>query len=166
MSSQRKTREELLADFENDLVKFISMSLTVEGHDEPLVFSRDMDPMPQRLHFILPEYSVYYLTIRYKVKQRPLKKLTYHQTVKKGVVKVDTRDLKMIEDAVVNDHEDDGDYHEVTFPAGGVPGGSFLRGCIQPRVPYEKMVRRFGVIIGQSKFVKSHRSHWLVDLIK
>ncbi|CAD1809999.1 RHO protein GDP dissociation inhibitor family protein [Candida parapsilosis] len=128
MSSQRKTREELLADFENDLVKFISMSLTVEGHDEPLVFSRDMDPMPQRLHFILPEYSVYYLTIRYKVKQRPLKKLTYHQTVKKGVVKVDTRDLKMIEDAVVNDHEDDGDYHEVTFPAGGVPGGSFLRG--------------------------------------
>ena len=34
--------EEVLADFENDLVRFESMSLKLYGHDQPLQFSRDM----------------------------------------------------------------------------------------------------------------------------
>ena len=55
----KKTREEVLADFENDLVRFESMSLKLYGHDQPLQFSRDMVPFPQRLHFRLPEYSIY-----------------------------------------------------------------------------------------------------------
>lgn len=35
----KKTREEVLANFENDLVRFESMSLKLYGHDQPLQFS-------------------------------------------------------------------------------------------------------------------------------
>ncbi|KAI3403860.1 hypothetical protein KGF56_003290 [Candida oxycetoniae] len=122
-----KTREQLLADFENELIRFEAMSIKIDGYEQPLVFSRDMDPIPQRLYFILPEYSVYHLTIRFKVKRRSLKNLTYHQTVKKSGIIVDSRDLPMAQDAYVNDHTNENDYHEVTFARSGLPGGSFLR---------------------------------------
>lgn len=121
MKAARKTKEEIIADFENDLIRLESMTIKVDGHDEVLAFSRDMHPMPQRLHFILPEYSVYHLTIRYYVKQRPLRNLTYHQTVKKSGIVVDSRDLNMVQDAR------HGEYFEHTFIPGGVPGGAFLR---------------------------------------
>ena len=124
----KKTREEILAGFENDLLRFESMSIKIVGFDEPLEFSRTMDPMPQKLHFTIPEYSIYKLTIRYKVKARPLRVLSYHQTIKRKGIPVDDRNLPMIEDAWVNKHGDDEDFHEVTFPPSGVPGGSFLRG--------------------------------------
>ncbi|CAI5758834.1 unnamed protein product [Candida verbasci] len=127
-TKQKKTKEELLADFENELVRFEAMAIKIDGYDEPLIFSRDMEPMPQRLHFIIPEYSTYHLSIRYKVLKRPLRSLTYHQTVKKSGIIVDSRDLHMIEDAKINNHLDNGDFHEITFPPGGVPGGTFLRG--------------------------------------
>ena len=35
----KKTREEVLANFENDLVRFESMSLKLYGHDQPLQFT-------------------------------------------------------------------------------------------------------------------------------
>ncbi|KAL6453703.1 LOW QUALITY PROTEIN: hypothetical protein SBY92_005275 [Candida maltosa Xu316] len=146
-----KTREEILADFENDLVRFEAMSIKIVGFDEPLEFSRTMDPMPQRLHFILPEYSIYRLTIRYKVKKRPLKSLTYHQTVKK---KIDDRNLHMIEDAWVNNHDDEGDFHEVTFPPSGVPGGSFLRGDYKAK----SVIKEEGQVIWSYK--------WTLEVVK
>ncbi|KAI5953364.1 hypothetical protein KGF54_002735 [Candida jiufengensis] len=126
--STKKTREELLQDFENDLIKFESMSIKIDGYEQPLVFTRNMDPMPQKLHFILPEYCVYHLSIKYKVKQRPLNKLSYHQTVKKSGIIVDSRDLPMNDIANVNNPQDENDYHEITFIPAGTPGGAFLRG--------------------------------------
>ncbi|RCK60657.1 Rho GDP-dissociation inhibitor [Candida viswanathii] len=152
--SRKKTREEVLADFENDLVRFEAMSIKIAGFDEPLEFSRTMDPMPQRLHFIIPEYSIYNLTVRYKVKQRPLRVLTYHQTVKRKGIPVDDRNLHMIEDAWVNKHGDDGDYHEVTFPPSGVPGGSFLRGDYKAK----------SVVKEEGRMIWSYK--WTLEVVK
>lgn len=153
-STGKKTREEVLADFENDLVRFEAMSIKIEGFDEPLEFSRNMDPMPQRLHFIIPEYSIYKLTIRYRVKERPLKVLTYHQRVRRKGIPVDDRNLHMIEDAWVNKHDDDEDYHEVTFPPSGVPGGSFLRGDYNAK----SVVKEGGKLIWSYK--------WTLEVVK
>lgn len=150
----KKTREEVLANFENDLVRFESMSLKLYGHDQPLQFSRDMVPFPQRLHFRLPEYSIYLLTIRFKVKQRPLRNLTYHQTVKKKRIPVDDRNLEMKEEASVNNLDDEDDYHEVTFAPSGVPGGTFLRGKYKAR----SLVKENGVLIWSYK--------WTLEVIK
>ncbi|CAK9438603.1 uncharacterized protein LODBEIA_P28270 [Lodderomyces beijingensis] len=137
-----KTREEILADFENDLIRFEAMQIQIEGHDEPLVFSRDMFPMPNRLHFIVPEYSVYHLSIRYSVKTRPLRNLSYHQTVKKSGIIVDSRDLPMIQEAM------HGQVFEHTFIAGGVPGGAFLR----TEYPAKSTIRENGVKIWSYKW--------------
>ena len=59
------------------------------------------------------------------MKQRPLRNLTYHQTVKKKRIPVDDRNLEMKEEASVNNLDDEDDYHEVTFAPSGVPEERF-----------------------------------------
>ncbi|KAI5960322.1 uncharacterized protein KGF55_004614 [Candida pseudojiufengensis] len=151
---RRKTREEILADFENDLIKFESMSIKIDGHDEALIFSRNMEPMPQRLYFILPEYCTYHLSLRYKIKQRPLNKLSYHQTVKKSGIIVDSRDLAMNQCALVNNPYDENDYHEITFIPAGTPGGAFLRG----EYPAKSIIKEDGKTIWSYK--------WTIKIVK
>ncbi|KAK6457814.1 immunoglobulin E-set [Scheffersomyces xylosifermentans] len=123
----KKTREELLADFENDLVRIDSMRLSISGHDEPLVYDRDMEDMPQRLHFILPENSTYRLTLKYKVKKQPLRNLTYKQVVTKGGIPVKSKKWPIKELSDVNIHDEE-EHHEVTFPEDDIPGGLMFRG--------------------------------------
>ena len=104
-----KTREELIAEFQNDDLELCAMTIAIDGHDQPLRYSQDMDEMPQRLHFVLPEKSTYTLTIRYRAK-RP----------------IDTRKLPIGDNIVPN--TDDNPYHEVTFPPHTLPSGSLVRG--------------------------------------
>lgn len=124
----KKTREEIMADFENEQLRIEAMELHIDGHDDkPLVYHREMEDMPQRLHFILPENCVYSVTIKYKVKKQPLRNLTYKQMVKKAGIVVNLRKLHMGDEAHVNIDQDD-HTHEVTFPPDNVPGGTFFRG--------------------------------------
>ena len=120
-----KTREELIAEFQNDDLELCAMTIAIDGHDQPLRYSQDMDEMPQRLHFVLPEKSTYTLTIRYRAK-RPIRLLGYHQVVKKHGIPFDTRKLPIGDNIVPN--TDDNPYHEVTFPPHTLPSGSLVRG--------------------------------------
>lgn len=127
MTQERlKTREELVAMFKNDHIELIAMIIEVEGFDVKLEYSQDMDNPPQLLYFLLPEHSKYYLTIHYKVLNRPLKNLTYYQVVKKGGIPFKTRKEKISAEAFIND--DQTPIHSITFPADDIPGGKFIRG--------------------------------------
>lgn len=101
------------------------MEISLDGHDEPLLYSQDMEPMPQRLHFVLPEKSTYILTIRYRAK-RPLGKLGYHQVVKKHGIPFDTRKLPIGDNIAPN--TDAEPHYEVTFEPHTLPSGALVRG--------------------------------------
>lgn len=118
---QLKTREEIVADFENELIELHGMTVTVDGHP-PLEFSRDMEPMPQRLHFILPEYLTYTLTVRFKTPNKQLLKLRYKQLVKKAGMTLNLRDEHLCDSTNLEE------MHTVTLPPETLPGGTFLRG--------------------------------------
>ena len=121
-----KTREELIKDFESEFLDLVSMTIDIEGTGERLQYTRDMEDPPQRLHFHLPEYCTYKLTIGYKVKKRPLQELTYlHEVKKYGVVFNSRRELIAAE-APVND--DDNPVHIKTFESNDLPGGMVVRG--------------------------------------
>lgn len=121
-----KTREQLADMFRNEHIELFAMMIEVDGYDEILEYSQDMDNPPQELFFLLPEYSHYRLTIKFKVNTRPLKHLTYHQVVKKGGVPFKSRKETVTDLAQIND--DDNPYHSITFPPDDIPGGAFIRG--------------------------------------
>lgn len=116
-----KTREEIVADFENDLIELHGMTIVVDGHP-PLEFLRDMEDMPQRLHFILPEYATYTLTVRFRTPNKQLLKLRYRQLVKKAGVTLNSRDHLLCDATTA------GEMHSVTLPPETLPGGALLRG--------------------------------------
>lgn len=120
-----KTREELIAEFQNDDLELCAMTIALDGHEEPLQYSQDMQEMPQRLHFVLPEKSTYTLTIRYKAK-RPIRQLSYQQVVKKHGIPFDTRKLPVGKN--IEPNHDDLPYHEVTFEPHTLPSGPLIRG--------------------------------------
>ncbi|EGV66085.1 E set domain-containing protein [Yamadazyma tenuis ATCC 10573] len=121
-----KSRDELLDMFRNELIELIAMTIQCEGHPEVLEYSQEMENIPQKLFFILPEYSTYTLTIKYRVTAKPLVKLTYYQVVKKGGIPFKSRKEEIANTAVTND--DTNPHHTVTFPPDDIPGGTFIRG--------------------------------------
>jgi len=147
-----KTREEIIKEFENELLLLEAMIIAIDGHEQPLQFSRDMENMPQRLHFKLPEYCTYTLTIHYRVKERPLKGLTYKHVVKKHGVPLHSRNYKISDECPVNNEESP--IHVAKFPPETLPGGSVLRGTYPAR----------------STFVENGKSilkcPWTIELIK
>lgn len=147
-----KSREELLRQFENDLISLEAMILTIEGFEESLHFHKNMEILPQELYFKIPEYCTYSLTIHYRVKKRALKNLSYHHTVKKHGIPLNVRNHKIHECAPIND--DDDSIHIVTFPPEAVPGGPVLR----------------GIYPAKSKFIEDGktilRCSWTIELIK
>ena len=86
-----KSREELIAQYQTDNFELFSLEINVEGFDQGLKFSQDMENMPQELFFSIPEYSTYTVTIQYRVKNTPIKKLNYYEVVKKGGIPLKTR---------------------------------------------------------------------------
>lgn len=120
-----KTREDIIAEMQSEYIELLSMKLEVEGHDETIEFSQDMEDMPQQTHFILPEYSIYHLTICYKIK-KPVTSLKYHQVVKKHGIPFKTRNLNMAHGHV--NCEDTTPVHSIKFPADSVSGGALIRG--------------------------------------
>lgn len=119
-------REELIDKFQSDLIDLKAMVVEVEGHDNHLVLATDMEEPPQLLHFIIPEYSTYCLTIEYRVKKRPLKQFNYIQTIKKHGVVIYSRNAAIAPEVHVND--DQTPTHSVTFAPEKLPGGMFIRG--------------------------------------
>lgn len=148
----KKTREELIEDFQSELIDLVSMTIEVEGYSNSLEYHPEMEDLPQRLHFILPEYSTYYLIITYKVKSRPLKKLTYSQVVKKHGIPFASRDLHMNDHAEVN--TEDNPTHLVRFPPDKLPGGRLIRGTYP----------------AHSKFYEEGKTifscDWLIEVVK
>lgn len=124
-SQRLYTREELIAQFQNENMQLIAMIIEIEGYEEVLEYTHDMEDLPQELFFIIPEKSKYYLTIKYKV-SRPFKNLTYHQVVKKGGFVFKQRKEPMAEYVTANDESTP--YHSITFPVDEIPGGSLIRG--------------------------------------
>lgn len=120
-----KTREELIAQYQADNFELFSLTITVDGFDEKLRFSHDMEDMPQEIYFSIPEYSEYTVTFEYRAKHTPIKKLSYYEVVKKGGLPLKTK-KPYIADLVEVTPE--GEYHTVTLPKDKLPGGMFLRG--------------------------------------
>lgn len=118
-----KTREELIAGYQTDNFELFSLEIKVEGFDEGLKFSQDMENMPQSLHFVIPEHSTYTVVIQYRVKKTPIKKLNYYEVVKKGGIPLKTRKQYIADEAEPTEN-----YQTITFPPDKVPGGMFLRG--------------------------------------
>ncbi|CUM66275.1 uncharacterized protein PRCAT00003936001 [Priceomyces carsonii] len=119
------TLADRLHEFENDLLFLHSMKIDVTGF-EPLVYTRDeTDDAPKSLYFILPELSSYRLTIKYGVKERPLRNLTYYQCVMRHGIPVRENTYDMGEEVVITSGDQ---YHEITFPAEKLPGGVLSRG--------------------------------------
>lgn len=132
MPGKVKSRDEILADFENELLELHGMTISIDGHEDPLVYSRDMDQMPQRLHFILPEYSTYHLTIHYKPRERDLKNFRYSQVVKKHGIPFNTRKHLLAEKAP------SGKVHSVTLPPEELPGGALVRGIYPAKSSFKE----------------------------
>lgn len=118
-----KSREELIAQYQTDNFELFSLEINVEGFDQGLKFSQDMENMPQELFFSIPEYSTYTVTIQYRVKNTPIKKLNYYEVVKKGGIPLKTRKQFVADEAQPTE-----EYQTVTFPPDKIPGGMLLRG--------------------------------------
>ncbi|KAK6464829.1 immunoglobulin E-set [Scheffersomyces coipomensis] len=119
--------EERQAEFSCDLLDIEQFIVNVDGHEEsPLVYRRDDEQLPNRVHFLIPEGANYNITIKYKVKKRPLKKTSFHQIVKKRGFTVRDRKVPMHDDADVNIDEDY--VHEAILPHDQVPSGFLVRG--------------------------------------
>lgn len=124
--SRLKTRQELIEEYESEFLDLVSMTIDVDGSDERLQYTKDMEDPPQRLHFHLPEYCTYRLSIGYKVKKRPLQELTYVHEVRRLGIAVNSRRELIAAEAPVND--DDNPVHFKTFSPTDLPGGIIVRG--------------------------------------
>lgn len=118
-----KSREELVAQYKTDNFELYSLEIKVEGFDEGLKFWQDMEVMPQSLYFSIPEHATYTVTIQYKVKHTPIKKLNYYEVVKKGPIPLKTRKQYISDEAQPTE-----DFQTITFPPDKVPGGMLVRG--------------------------------------
>lgn len=123
-STMAKTREEIIADYQSEFIDVLGMEVTVDGFDEVIKYNVDMDPMPEKIHVILPEHSTYHLVIHYKVKERPIKQLHYYHAVKKAGIPIKTRSIELGD---VDPNTGD-TYHIAKFEPDTLPGGMFIRG--------------------------------------
>lgn len=122
-----KSREEILKDFQSEYLDVIAMEVTVDGFEgEKIVYSTSMEPMPEKIHIILPEYCTYHLVIHYRVKEKPVKKLHYYHAVKKAGIPIKTRNLDLGAEVVPNKTPED--YYVAKFEPDTLPGGMFIRG--------------------------------------
>ncbi|CAK7905814.1 hypothetical protein CAAN1_14S03400 [[Candida] anglica] len=119
-----RTPAEIIEDYRSEYLDIIGFYVTVDGYDEKLEYSETMDPMPEKIHLVLPEYCTYNLVLRYRVKKRPIKNLSYYQAVKKAGIPIKTRKMDF------GDVEPNapGEYHTAVFVPDTLPGGMFTRG--------------------------------------
>ena len=119
-----KTKEEILEEYKSEFLDVVRMEIDVDGFDEKVVYSTDMEVVPEKMHMILPEYCTYHLTIYYRVKKRAIKNLHYYHGVKKAGIAIKTRNLD-IGDVEPNEGDT---LHKAVFEADTLPGGYFIRG--------------------------------------
>lgn len=122
-----KTFEEILEQFKSEELAVEAMVLHIEGYEEDLIFSKDMEkPYPEEIHFIVPENCEYTVTFHYRVLKRDLRKLNYSHAVKRLGVAFSTRHDNLSDVAVVNIGESP--LHKVTLSKETLPGGVLVRG--------------------------------------
>ncbi|ODV77382.1 E set domain-containing protein [Suhomyces tanzawaensis NRRL Y-17324] len=149
-----KTKEEIHAQFDSEFLDLESMIIDIVDHQTQLVYARDMEEMPQQLHFVLPEYSTYVLTVKYKVKKRDLGKLTYHQVVRKHGIPFKTRNEDVTKNAVIT--ECPKSPHSVTFAPDTLPGGPFIRGTYDASSHFEEQGQKLLSVPWKIEIVKKN----------
>ncbi|ODQ78056.1 hypothetical protein BABINDRAFT_163086 [Babjeviella inositovora NRRL Y-12698] len=114
------TVSEVHPDFE-----IVGVYVNVEGK-EPIFHDRTIVPLPA-LHFQIPEKSKYFLTLKFKVKNRTLKDLKYKQVVKAAGITVKSRECAIGPEFAPIEESDDTVY-TAEFPEDVTPGGFMIRG--------------------------------------
>lgn len=147
-----KTQEQFTKEVltENFIMK--SLIAAIEGSDDRIEVHEDGQNKPDDLVFVVPEHSKVILTFKFVVKNKPIKKLTYYQAIKKAGIPLKTRNENIAEYLEPNTPENPVYTH--TFSPEDVPGGFFARGTHPASSHFYEDGKEFLVI------------HWHIDINK
>lgn len=121
-----KSKERFREDFLTDNFILKALIVTVQGTNEVIEVHEELESLPDSLVFSVPEHSKLAFTIKYVVKSRPIKKISYYHAIKKAGIPIKSRHDGISD--VVEPNTPENPVYTYTFSPDDIPGGFFARG--------------------------------------